>query len=58
MAKEVAKFVQGNTFEVIGKVQDDLSLKILTASDWGSNIDMKIANRLVEVVHADRDIFY
>lgn len=33
----------GNAVEIIGKVNQDLSIKVLQASDWGSNVGTSLA---------------
>ncbi|MCJ1407535.1 hypothetical protein MMC19_001606 [Ptychographa xylographoides] len=48
----------GNAAEVIGKVQQDLSVKVLQATDFGSNLDYAAANAVVEATHRYKEIFY
>jgi len=57
--------------EILGKVNQDLSIQLFIAIDFGSNIgisspgrprgadlDFKIVDALVEIVHQNREIFY
>ncbi|MCJ1337923.1 hypothetical protein MMC09_003207 [Bachmanniomyces sp. S44760] len=44
--------------EIIGKVSPDLSIKVYQAQDFGSNIDMKAAEAVVDVTHRYKEIFY
>lgn len=47
----------GNGAQVIGKVNPDLTVKVLNAIDLGSNVDYQIAQNVVEVTHQFKDIF-
>ena len=57
--------------EILGKVNQDLSIQLFTAIDFGSNIgittlevcaelilDFKTVDALVEIVQQNREIFY
>ncbi|KAF2000890.1 ssDNA binding protein-like protein Ssb3 [Amniculicola lignicola CBS 123094] len=44
--------------EIIGKVDGNLRVKVLTATDFGTNIDFDAANAVVEATHRYREIFY
>ncbi|KAK8189422.1 replication factor A protein 3 [Phyllosticta capitalensis] len=53
-----AHLTPNNAVEVIGKVNADLSVKVLTSTDFGSNIDFTAADAVVEATHRHRQIFY
>jgi len=57
--------------EILGKVNQDLSIQLFTAIDFGSNIgnfrgetggklilDFKMVDALVDIVQQNREIFY
>ncbi|KAK7719458.1 hypothetical protein SLS57_005656 [Botryosphaeria dothidea] len=43
-----------NAVEIIGKVNQDLSVRVLTSTDFGSNI----ADAVVDATHRYKEIFY
>ncbi|KAI1074129.1 replication factor A protein 3 [Whalleya microplaca] len=47
----------GNGAQIIGKVNPDLSIKVLTAMDLGNNVDFQIAQSVVDVTHQHKDLF-
>ncbi|KAL0253107.1 hypothetical protein SLS55_010558 [Diplodia seriata] len=47
-----------NAVEVIGKVNSDLSVRVLTSTDFGSNIDFTAAEAVVDATHRYKEIFY
>ncbi|EKG20657.1 hypothetical protein MPH_02012 [Macrophomina phaseolina MS6] len=47
-----------NAVEVIGKVNQDLSVRVLSSTDFGSNIDFTAADAVVDVTHRYKEIFY
>lgn len=47
----------GNACQVIGKVNTDLSIKVLTSKDLGSNVDFDVAQSVVEATQQYRDLF-
>ncbi|KAF3063737.1 Replication factor A protein 3 [Daldinia childiae] len=47
----------GNGAQIIGKVNPDLSIKVLNAVDLGSNVDFQICQNVVDVTHQFKDIF-
>ncbi|KAK9326216.1 replication factor A protein 3 [Lipomyces orientalis] len=53
-----SNFKEGNVYEVIGRVQPDLSLKMLDGMDFGTNIDMDNANALAELSQRHHEIFF
>ncbi|PQE30067.1 replication factor a 3 protein [Rutstroemia sp. NJR-2017a WRK4] len=48
----------GNAVEIVGKVNQDLSIKVLRATDFGNNFDFKSMNALVDVTHLHKQIWY
>ncbi|EGP90049.1 unnamed protein product [Zymoseptoria tritici ST99CH_1A5] len=48
----------GNTFEFIGKVGQDLSLKVMASTDMGPNVDFSAYEALVDATHRYSEIFY
>ncbi|KAK7529513.1 replication factor A protein 3 [Phyllosticta citribraziliensis] len=53
-----AHLTPNNAAEVIGKVNADLSVKVLTSTDFGSNIDFTAVEAVVDATHKHREIFY
>ncbi|KAF2084614.1 replication factor A protein 3 [Saccharata proteae CBS 121410] len=53
-----AHLTMNNAAEIIGKVNNDLSVKVLTSTDFGSNIDFNAAMAVVEATHRHKEIFY
>ncbi|KAF6222217.1 hypothetical protein HO133_001303 [Letharia lupina] len=47
-----------NAVEVVGKVQQDLSVKVFQATDFGSNIDFIAVEAVVDATHRYKEIFY
>ncbi|KAI1758587.1 replication factor A protein 3 [Hypoxylon sp. FL1150] len=47
----------GNGAQIIGKVNPDLTIKVLNAIDLGSNVDFQISQNVVNVTHQLKDIF-
>ncbi|KAI9799850.1 MAG: hypothetical protein M1833_003772 [Piccolia ochrophora] len=47
-----------NAVEIVGRVNTDLSLTVLLATDFGANIDYKAFHAVVDATHRHRDIFY
>ncbi|KAI9790722.1 MAG: hypothetical protein M1816_004863 [Peltula sp. TS41687] len=47
-----------NAVEIVGKVNPDLTVKVLVATDWGSNIDFKAVDAVVDATHRYKEIFY
>ncbi|KAH8599817.1 replication factor A protein 3 [Bisporella sp. PMI_857] len=48
----------GNAVEIVGKVNQDLTVKVLKATDMGTNIDYGAYHSLVEATHLVKEIFY
>ncbi|KAK7530506.1 replication factor A protein 3 [Phyllosticta citricarpa] len=53
-----AHLTPNNAVEVIGKVNADLSVKVLTSTDFGSNIDFAAVDAVVDATHRYKEIFY
>ncbi|PNS17625.1 hypothetical protein CAC42_3020 [Sphaceloma murrayae] len=53
-----AHLAMNNAVEVIGKVDKDLSVRVLVSTDFGSNIDYSIFDAVVDATHRYHDIFY
>ncbi|KAK1835848.1 replication factor A protein 3 [Podospora conica] len=47
----------GNGVQIIGKVNPDLSVKVLNALDLGTSVDYALANTVVEISHQHRSLF-
>ncbi|KAL2019982.1 hypothetical protein VTK56DRAFT_8982 [Thermocarpiscus australiensis] len=47
----------GNGVQIIGKVNPDLSIKVLSSIDLGPGVDYSLANTVVEVSHQHRSLF-
>ncbi|KAF2156573.1 replication factor A protein 3 [Myriangium duriaei CBS 260.36] len=47
-----------NAVEVIGKVDKDLSVRVLVATDFGTNVDFGVADAVVDATHRYHEIFY
>ncbi|KAK4151315.1 replication factor A protein 3 [Chaetomidium leptoderma] len=52
-----AHLLVGNGVQVIGKVNPDLSIKVLTSMDLGTGVDYNLANSVVEISHQHRSLF-
>ncbi|KAI9687937.1 MAG: hypothetical protein M1822_002019 [Bathelium mastoideum] len=51
-------FVPNHFFEVVGKVQNDLSVRVLASTDFGTDVDFKTYEMVVDVTHRHKEIFY
>ncbi|RMZ70325.1 fad dependent oxidoreductase [Pyrenophora seminiperda CCB06] len=47
-----------HAIEVIGKVDQNLHVKVQAATDFGTNIDFNAVNAVVEATHRYKEIFY
>ncbi|KAK0728268.1 replication factor A protein 3 [Lasiosphaeria miniovina] len=47
----------GNGAQLIGKVNPDLSVKVLSSLDLGNNVDFSLANLVAKVSHQNKDLF-
>ncbi|KAI9149595.1 Replication factor A protein [Paramyrothecium foliicola] len=52
-----AHLTNGNAVQIVGKVNPDLSIKVLSAQDLGSNIDLSLYASVVEATHRCKEIF-
>jgi len=52
-----AHLANGNAVQVIGKVNPDLSIKVLSSKDLGPDVDLKLYSHVVEATHANPSIF-
>ncbi|ODQ64503.1 replication factor A protein 3 [Nadsonia fulvescens var. elongata DSM 6958] len=50
--------VVGRYYEFIAKVQDNLTLRILDAIDFGDNIDLNVVDSLVSISAKHKTLFY
>jgi len=48
----------GNAVEVVGKVNQDLSVKVLRATDLGRDVDFTAISAVVDATHRYKEIFY
>ncbi|KAJ9638818.1 hypothetical protein H2201_005691 [Coniosporium apollinis] len=53
-----AHLTPNHAVEIIGKVQSDLSVRVLTSTDFGANIDFAAAEAVVDATHRYHEIFY
>ncbi|KAK2071743.1 hypothetical protein P8C59_006146 [Phyllachora maydis] len=49
--------VPGNGVQIIGKVQPDLSVKVLNSIDLGTGVDFDLANTVVDITQEHRNLF-
>ncbi|KAI5461722.1 replication factor A protein 3 [Mariannaea sp. PMI_226] len=47
----------GNAAQVIGKVNPDLSIKVLSSNDLGTGFDFGLYSSVVEATHRHKEIF-
>ncbi|KAM5344726.1 hypothetical protein ACJ41O_010588 [Fusarium nematophilum] len=52
-----AHLVNGNAVQVIGKVNPDLSIKVLSSRDLGNGVDFGLYSSVVEATHRHKSIF-
>ncbi|KAI4623608.1 hypothetical protein J4E80_003419 [Alternaria sp. BMP 0032] len=48
----------GHAVEIIGKVDQNLHVKVQAATDFGTSIDFNAANAVVDATHRYKEIFY
>lgn len=48
----------GNAIEILGKVNQDLSLKVFQATDMGTTLDFEAVHAVVDATHRYKEIFY
>jgi replication factor A3 len=49
--------VNGSVAQIIGKVNNDASIKVLQCKDLGPNIDLGLFSAVVKATHTHRSIF-
>ncbi|RKL25815.1 hypothetical protein BFJ68_g442 [Fusarium oxysporum] len=52
-----AHLTNGNAVQVIGKVNPDLSIKVLTSRDLGTGVDFGLYSSVVQATHKHPSIF-
>jgi replication factor A3 len=52
-----AHLTNGHAVQVVGKVNPDLSIKVLSAQDLGSDVDLSLYAAVVEATHRCKQIF-
>ncbi|KAH7136428.1 replication factor A protein 3 [Dactylonectria macrodidyma] len=52
-----AHLANGSTVQIIGKVNPDLSIKVLTSKDLGTGVDFGLYASVVEATHRHKGIF-
>ncbi|KAH7318129.1 DNA replication factor A subunit Ssb3 [Stachybotrys elegans] len=52
-----AHLTNGNAAQVIGKVNHDLSVKVLSAQDLGPDVDFSLYTAVVEATHRHKNLF-
>ncbi|KZF26636.1 replication factor A protein 3 [Xylona heveae TC161] len=50
--------VLNNAVEIVGKVNPDLTVRVLAATDFGSNINFAAVDAVVNATHRHKEIFY
>ncbi|KAF4551131.1 Replication factor A protein 3-like protein [Elsinoe fawcettii] len=53
-----AHLQMNNAVEIIGKVDKDLSVRVLVSTDLGTNVDFTVADAVVDATHRYHEIFY
>ncbi|KAK2629213.1 hypothetical protein QTJ16_000033 [Diplocarpon rosae] len=53
-----AHLTVGHAVEIVGKVNQDLSVKVLLAVDMGRELDMEAFKAVVDATHRYKEIFY
>ncbi|KAK6357064.1 hypothetical protein TWF718_001391 [Orbilia javanica] len=48
----------GNVVEVIGKVNNDQSIKAFVTTDFGPNVELSAIEAVVQATHTYRELFY
>ncbi|KHN93717.1 DNA replication factor A subunit Ssb3 [Metarhizium album ARSEF 1941] len=52
-----AHLTNGNAVQLIGKVNPDLSIKVLSSLDLGTDVDFGLCSAVVEATHRHQAIF-
>ncbi|PVH89528.1 replication factor A protein 3 [Cadophora sp. DSE1049] len=53
-----AHLTVGHAVEIVGKVNQDLSVKVLMAVDMGREFDFEVYKAVVDATHRYKEIFY
>ncbi|KAI1008061.1 hypothetical protein K3495_g176 [Podosphaera aphanis] len=53
-----AHLTVGHAAEIVGKVNQDFSIRVLKATDLGPNVDFKAVQAVVDATHRYKEIFY
>ncbi|KAH6724293.1 replication factor A protein 3 [Leptodontidium sp. 2 PMI_412] len=53
-----AHLTVGHAVEIVGKVNQDLSVKVLIAFDMGRDFDYEVYKAVVDATHRYKEIFY
>jgi len=48
----------GTAVEIVGKVNQDLTVKVLQSTNMGSDLDFVMVNAVVDATHRYKEIFY
>ncbi|KAF3021068.1 hypothetical protein G7054_g14314 [Neopestalotiopsis clavispora] len=54
---EAEHLTPGNACQIIGKVNKDLSIKVMASKDLGTNVDYDVVQSVVEATQQHRDMF-
>ncbi|KAI1861243.1 uncharacterized protein JN550_011065 [Neoarthrinium moseri] len=52
-----AHLTPGNGVQIIGKVNNDLSIKVMSSVDLGNNVDFTVSQAVVDATHQYPDLF-
>ncbi|KAI0546279.1 replication factor A protein 3 [Xylaria curta] len=52
-----SRLTTGNAAQIIGKINPDLSVKAYQTKDLGNNIDLEIAQKVVEITHKYKELY-
>ncbi|KAK0385439.1 hypothetical protein NLU13_7915 [Sarocladium strictum] len=52
-----AHLTNANIVQIIGKVNPDLTVKVLSSKDLGTGVDMALYHHVVDITHKHRSIF-
>ncbi|CCJ28562.1 unnamed protein product [Pneumocystis jirovecii] len=53
-----SNFIEGNTFEIIGKINPNLSINVLTSINFGKDIDFGAVDSVVEISHKYHELIF
>ncbi|KAI1736654.1 replication factor A protein 3 [Xylaria scruposa] len=52
-----SRLTTGNAAQIIGKINPDLSVKVYQTKDLGNNVDLEIAQMVVEITHKYKEVY-